>query len=517
MGAALAPLLAVLAANAQPAPEAPPPAGSTSTSASASGSGSAPPPLPAEAAPCPVCDSDEAGKLGVRYALESIRIRGNSRTRDRTILRYVPFRAGDELDVDDPRLELTRYRLLGTGYFSDVQLSLTKGSRHGAVHLDIDVVERNTIIINDVWLGLSADVTPSGESRPLTAYGGADIAETNFYGSGILLGGAVAVADRQSAYRLRFTDPSFLGSKWIVTTSLLANNARDFLGTRDVLWDHAGDETADYAVVKYRRRGGMLGVGYDLSPSTRLIANYNIEAIDAAVPLAASNRRGLDIEPINFHLIDGRSLLSYISVQLDDDTRDDPVLPSRGHYLQFGGDFALTTFGSDYGFLRVQAHGSQWWKVGRHDHVLRLDGFVGAISGDAPLFMRFFVGDFSEFLPNRVLDLNFDRRPPPNFLNTSISEMRYEDFAARFLAEYRIPLHRSHRSVYGVDLFGSAGFFSLMSRRDVASPARGYEGFSKIPIDLNFNIGVRISTKAGGFVLAIANAVGFLPIHRSGP
>lgn len=504
----------MLAANAQPAPDAPPPAASGSASVSAAAS-SAAAPLP-EAAPCPVCDSDEAGKLGVRYVLEGIRVRGNKRTRDRTILRYVPFRAGDELDLDDPRLELTRYRLLGTGYFSDVQLSLTKGSRHGAVHLDIEVVERNTIVINDVWLGLSADVTPAGNARPLTAYGGADVSETNLLGTGILLGGAVAVADRQSAYRLRFTDPSFLGSKWIVTTELLSNNARDFLGTRDVLWDKPGDETTDYAVVRYTRRGGLLGLGYDLSPSTRVMARYHIEAIDAAVPLAASHRRGLDIEPIPFHLIDGRSLLSYISVQVDDDTRDDPVLPSRGHHLQFAGDFALTTFGSDYGFLRAQAHGSQWWKVGRHEHVFRLDGFVGAISGDAPLFMRFFVGDFSEFLPNRVLDLNFDRRPPPNFLGTSISEMRYEDFAARLLAEYRIPLHRSHRSVYGVDLFASAGFFSLMSRRDVVSPARGYSGFSKVPIDLNFNVGVRISTKAGGFVLAIANAVGFLPIHRSG-
>jgi outer membrane protein insertion porin family len=508
LGAVLAPLLGVFAASAQPAPE-PAPAASTSVSASV--------PPPPEPAPCPVCDSDEAGKLGVRYVLEGIRVRGNSRTRDRTILRYVPFRAGDEIDLDDTRLELTRYRLLGTGYFSDVQLSLAKGSRHGAVHLDIEVVERNTIVINDVWLGLSADVTPSGDARPLTAYGGADVAETNFYGTGILLGGAVAVADRQSAYRLRFTDPSFLGSKWIVTTSLVSNNARDFLGTRNVLWEGAENESADYAIVRYRRRGGMLGIGYDLSPSTRLMAHYNIETIDASVPRVASHHRGFDIEPIDFHLIDGRSLLSYVSVQLDDDTRNDPVLPSRGHHLQLAGDFSLTTFGSDYSFLRAQIRGSQWWQVGRHEHVFRLDGFAGAVVGDAPLFMRFFVGDFSDFLPNRVLDLNFDRRPPPNFLRTSIVEMRYEDFAARVLAEYRIPLHRSHRSVYGVDLFASAGFFSLLSRRDVVSPARGYSGLGKIPIDLNFNIGVRISTKAGGFVLAIANAVGFLPIHQSGP
>src|SRR5690606_32570874 len=51
-----------------------------------------------------------------RYELQGIEIRGNERTRDRVILRYLPFRPGDLLDVDDPEIELARYRLLGTGF-----------------------------------------------------------------------------------------------------------------------------------------------------------------------------------------------------------------------------------------------------------------------------------------------------------------------------------------------------------------------------------------------------------------
>lgn len=498
------------------------PSASVPASASAPASATPPPSAPEPPAPDTPEAQDQTGKLGVHYQLESIRVRGNTRTRERTVLRYVPFRPGDEIDLDDPRLELVRYRLLGTGFFSDVELSLTKGGKRGSVVLDIDVHERNTLVVNDVWLGLSADATPEGTSRPLTAYGGADVAETNFLGTGVMLGAAVAVADRQSAYRLRFADPSFLGSKWIVTGSVVLNEARDFFGTRDVLFDpgKAGStgelEKTDYAVMKYHRRGGALGLGYDLSTSTRLMASYHLEALEASMPAAASYRRGLDIEPIEFHLLDGRSLLSYVSLQLDDDTRDDPVLPSRGHHLQLAGDIGLTTLGSDYGFLRAQARAEKWWPVGFHDHVFRLDAFAGAAVGDTPLFMRFYVGDLSDFLPDRVLDLNFDRRPPPNFLGTSIVEMRYEDYAARVVGEYRIPLHRSHRSVYGVDLFASAGFFSLLSRRDVVSPARGYAGFARFPVDLTFNLGVRVSTKAGGFVLAIANAVGFFPIRREG-
>ena len=39
---------------------------------------------------------------------------------------------GVTLDVGDPEIELARYRLLSTGYFADVRMSLRKGSRRGA-------------------------------------------------------------------------------------------------------------------------------------------------------------------------------------------------------------------------------------------------------------------------------------------------------------------------------------------------------------------------------------------------
>src|SRR5688500_7023246 len=85
---------------------------------------------------------------GVRYTLEGIELRGNLRTRARVVLRYLPFEPGDLLDVDDPAVELARYRLLGTGFFRDVQFSLRKGSERGRVVLVVEVVERNTIVIN---------------------------------------------------------------------------------------------------------------------------------------------------------------------------------------------------------------------------------------------------------------------------------------------------------------------------------------------------------------------------------
>lgn len=455
------------------------------------------------------------GRVGLRYTLEGVEVRGNTTTLARVVLRYVPFRAGDTLDVDDRELELARFRLLGTGFFRDVQLSLRKGSRRGYVVLVVDVVERNTMIVSDLWLGLSADAQTNGTARPLTAYGGVGVSETNLAGTGVTLGGAIALAENQLALRTRFVDPQFFRTNWAVEATLLYNNAKDFFGNRDVLVDYATHQAAqDFAVLDYRRFGGTLGAGHDLGISTQLFFNYRLEKIDANVPLAASHHRGLDIEPIDFMLSPGSSVLSTVRGALVWDTRDEPVLPSRGQHVLLSADASLTPLGSDYPYVKMTARASHWLRL-PWEHVLRLEGFAGAVFGNAPVFERFYVGDFTDFLPDRVLDLNVDRRPAPNFLGTDIVEVRYGQYASKFQAEYRIPLYRGHRSIYGVDFFTSAGIYAVANGVDLVQHARGYSGFGTVPVDLTFNLGLRIDTAAGGVLFGLSNFLGFLPVRGS--
>jgi outer membrane protein assembly factor BamA len=456
------------------------------------------------------------GKVGLRYALEGIEIRGNTTTLARVIHRFVPFRAGDTLDVDDKELLLTRYRLLGTGFFRDVQLSLRRGTKRGYVVLQVDVVERNTIVVNDLWLGLSSDAEPSGRARPLTAYGGIDVSETNLAGTGVALGGAIAIADRQLALRTRVSDPDFLRSSWTAEAQLLYNNAKDFFGNRDVLVDDPTQTVAqDYAVVGYQRFGGLVGVGHELgSVATRLFFDYRLEKIDASLPRAASHLRGLDVEPIRFSLRPGSSVLSTVSATLIHDTRDEPFLPRRGWHLLGLAEASLAPLGSDYPYAKLVLRASRWMPL-PWDHVLRIEGIFGSVFGDAPLYEKFYVGDYTDLRPHRALDLAFDRRAAPDFLGTSIVEVRYGDYAARLNAEYRIPLYRGRKSIYGVDFFGSAGFYLVANGRDITQPARGYGGFQKVPMDVTFNTGLKADTAAGGFSIGIANVVGFIPT-RSG-
>jgi outer membrane protein assembly factor BamA len=464
----------------------------------------------------------------LRYMLQGIEVRGNTRTRARVVLRYVPFRAGDLLDVNDPEIELTRYRLLGTGFFSSVQLSLRKGDKRGYVVLVVEVVERNTLVVNDMWMGLAGERTETvGPPKGVFAYGGLDFAETNLAGTGITLGAAIGVGQDQLALRTRFFDPAFLGSGWMTSASLLYNDARDFFGNKDVRVQYAPlppGSTATlpdvpYAIVDYKRFGGSIGAGHDLNVTTQLWFDARVEKIDANLPLAASHLRGTrgdeQREPILFNVIPGASFLSTIRGKLVYDTRDEPILPNHGSYVSVVGDTALAPLGSDYGFTKLQIGVSRWWTL-PWSHVARLELDYGAVTGNAPFFEKFYVGDFTDLLPDRVLDLNFDRRRAPNYLKTAIAEVRYGDYAAKVQGEYRIPIYRGHQSIYGIDFFGAAGVYGVATYRDLTDPARGYHGLGRVPIDLTFNLGFRIDTSAGGFVFAFSNLVGLVPV-REGP
>ncbi len=484
------------------APPPPPPPSSIGTPVDAPGAAEEPGPRP------PV------GPGGLRYVLEGIEVRGNTTTLARVILRFVPFQPGAVLDVDDKELQLTRFRLLGTGFFRDVQLSLRRGTKRGAVVLVVDVVERNTIVVNDLWLGLSADAEPDGRARPLTAFGGLDVSEQNLAGTGVALGGAIALADGQLALRTRFSDQSFLRSSWTAEAQLLYNNAKDFFGNRDVLVDDPTQKIAqDFAVVSYRRFGGKVSAGHEVgSVATRVFFDYRLEKIDAGLPLAASHKRGLDIEPIDFDLPPGSSILSTVAATLVHDTRDEPFLPTKGWHVLGLAEVSLTPLGSDYPYTKLVLRGSRWMPL-PWDHVLRIEGIFGSVFGNAPLFEKFYVGDYTDLRPHRALDLAFDRRAAPNFFNTTIAEVRYGDYAARLNAEYRIPLYRGRQSIYGVDFFGSVGLYAVANGRDLSRPARGYGGFHQVPIDLTFNLGLRMDTAAGGIALGIANFLGFIPIR----
>lgn len=462
----------------------------------------------------------------IRYFLERVEVRTDGLTSPGVIRNFVPLESGAVLDVDDPEIEAIRFRLLGTGWFRDVRLSLERGSQRGWVVLVIEAEERNTLVVEQLVLGVSQGVRATDDMvARLIPYGGLSIAETNLFGTGVTLAAAGVLSSRQQGARIRYVNPSFLDSPYLLSSSVFFNNAREFFGYDDALVsircpppDPGETEPptcpeevlARSAVVRYQRLGLSLGMGRDLGASTRYTLDWQGEYVNVLnMPDAASETRGTRVQSIDFSINRGRSFVSAIQFGLIYDRRDDPALPTRGVLIQLRGDYGSALIGSDYEFLRLQVSGHHYFPL-PWGHVLRLGGFAGVVFGRSPFFYKFYASDLSDLIPSRALELNLDRSPPPNLLNTAIAEMQAEDLAARIDVGYSIPLYRGGGGFYALDAYFLAGVYALMARRDVTVAIPGYTGFSRIPIDLTFDLGVRMDTSIGVFQFGISNVLGFV-------
>ena len=164
--------------------------------------------------------------------------------------------------------------------------------------------------------------------------------------------------------------------------------------------------------------------------------------------------RGYDVEPIDFNIIPRQERALHARAALLITTR----ATSRSSRRAAGsrsliGDVALSAARQRLRLSRSSSsRASRWWSL-PGGTCSRLELFGGAITGNAPFFEKFYVGDFTDLLPDRVLDLNFDRRPPPNFSGTDIVEVRYGDYAAKIAGRVphpalpRAPLDLRHRSL----------------------------------------------------------------------
>jgi hypothetical protein len=518
---------------AEPTPAAQPPAPPLQPSAAPAASDVIPPsPCEVDAGVAATESSNAGAGATIRYRLEDIRVTGNH-TRKSVITSFVPLKLGAQFDVDDPAIEEIRWRLLGTGWFDDVKLSLTRGSQRGWVVLLIEVKERNTLLVDQFVMGLSRAVSNSDATHDtLRPYVGLGLSEANFLGQGVSLSGAAVFSSTQYGLELGYRDPRIGNSGFALTGRVFHNYAREFFGRKPLVIGGPcplkmptdddeptcdPDVQSERAVVIYHRTGIGVGTGHEITSRLRYSLDWLGEYIDVlSKPPATSTVRGNDVTPIDFRIEDGQSRVSSVRFGIVYDDRDHPALTQAGDYAEFNARFASYLFGSSYDFARFELNIRHWfplpWK-----HVLSLGMFVGSVFGDAPFFYDFYAADLSDLLPSRVLELNLDRRRTLNLLGTSIVEMDMEDLAARIDFQYQVPLHRGAGFVRGIDGYVGGGVFLLTARDDLRVAISGYHGLGRVPIDLTFDLGIQADTDIGLFKLGFSSLIGFSPLGRESP
>ena len=443
----------------------------------------------------PFTDEGEQPFTEPEYILEKIKIVGNGKTAGSVIRRSLTLRVGKVFS--EQAAELSRLKLLNLGYFTEVELSLAKGSEPGRVVLVVTVDERNTILIDAVDFGLNT------ETDNPRVFGGLKLTEHSFLGSGVLLSAALAADDEeQQAYEIEVFTPSVLGTRLAIGGSLHYGYGREqFRPLMLSAGDPDNPEDPDTSL-NVRRIGGSLNLGWRWGSFTSMFLGYRFDALGATGHpkfFEQPEAKPYDIprSAADFGIRKGNSFLSAITLAVFHDSRNDPFLPTSGGRADIAVELGTRLLGGDYDYSKFTLsyeHAFPTWL----DHSIRADVFLGLTHGRTPYFNKFFRSDLDLSPPQRLLGLDFYRNN------------EFGDFAISAGAEYDIPLFSTDGPFYRFVAFAAfdatmtgsiAEYFPL---KDPDAEERDPEETIDLPIDLTFDVGLKVDTYIGVFRLSVS-------------
>jgi outer membrane protein insertion porin family len=328
-----------------------------------------------------VLDTDTAaGGVGVRFSvregtltrIRNIRIRGNTRTRDKVIRRELLVDPGETFDA--VRLRRSERRVMNLGFFERVNTYNESTPVPDEKDVVFEVAEKRT---GQFMVGAGFSSVDEFLGFMEIAQGNFDIANwPTFTGGGQKLKINAEFGSKRNDYGLSFVEPWFLNRKLSLGMDLYRQ---------------------DYAYTDYdiERTGGAVSLGKALPYACRLDFRYRLQK-DVLTDLT-DTADYVDVvtgEPVPFEPED--AVKSAFRVALTHDTRNNPFIPSRGTRATawvelMGGPFGFDT-DLHHTALKVDHYIPLWW-----NHVLSLEGrceFVDAF-GDTdsiPISDRLFIG-----------------------------------------------------------------------------------------------------------------------------
>lgn len=307
--------------------------------------------------PEPIVDFTYILQKGFKVRFGEIRMSGNDATRDLVIRRELAIAEGDW--YSESGLEASRAKVMRLGFFDEVKLKTTRGSRDDLMDVIVDVKERQTGTFQ-VGAGFS-----SFESFLATA----QISKQNFLGRGQTLAFQALLSSLRTLFTVRFYEPHFFDSDFSFSLNVY-NFQQDF------------DDFSRGAT------GGELTWGYWITDDLVSTIAYKLEDVNAS----RGGRRGR-APPLANLFDDG--LTSSLQLALIFDTRDDRMFPTSGWYLNGSIEWADRLVGSENEFTRMNFRANRYFPLPL-GLVLKLNLTTGWVFSQrpegVPIFERFFVG-----------------------------------------------------------------------------------------------------------------------------
>lgn len=298
---------------------------------------------------------------GRPYKVGRVTIEGNTKTQDRVIRRELPLKPGDNLNTVD--LEVGKRRLENMRYFDRVDVSQDESGQPGFRDIAISLDERNTGSLS-FGAGFSSIDAVVGYIR---------LEQTNFdlfnpwsfTGAGQRFAMNLQVGSQRQDFLISLTEPWFLGRRLALGGELYYRNA--------LFFSQIFDQTNIGGAVFLRK---PLGKRAFLRAEIRA-ENVEVEAEDSANAAAVG---------------EGDFFRTALGLRYVYDSRDDNILPRKGHRFDAGITYVGEVLGADFDAITIEVGGQKHWSL-PYDTILTLEGQVAVVDGDdLPIFERRFLG-----------------------------------------------------------------------------------------------------------------------------
>lgn len=306
--------------------------------------------------------------------LEGYKVKGNTKTKERVILREMRQKPGEPFNSKLARRSMQR--VYNLGFFEDVNIKMNPGVDPNAVVMELDVTEKRT-----GSFGIGA-----GYSSEDGVVGMVSIGDTNFRGTGdaISLSYETSGDDTDAhGYTFSYRRP-WLDSKETVGTFRIYNRTYEYDD-----YDESGDLKETY-MRKYS--GGELTFGRPVSEySTNYLTLRNRK--DSYVKHVDNGN--LTPDPDRSHPYwdqwrkDNFGTTRSVTFEHVTDTRDNVYNPMSGSRLSLSGEFA--GFGGDFDFQKYTVDGQRYIRAGR-SQVFALRARYGVGTGDISEFNQYRIG-----------------------------------------------------------------------------------------------------------------------------
>jgi outer membrane protein insertion porin family len=295
---------------------------------------------------------------GKRAYVDRIRIRGNSKTRDKVIRREMRIAEGEV--YSGTKLERSRAQIVALGYFEDVTVSTSNGRSDDLIDITVEVRERSTGTFQ-IGAGFSSQ-------EKLLAQG--QIAMENLGGRGESLQAQIMFSGLRRLFLLRFTEPYVLDTNWTATTELY-------------------NQSRGYGWYSRKATGGALTIGHPLSDHVRAFLTYRLEDVGVSGSSSGTDTANLFRGGLTSSV---RGTISY-------DTRNNRLFPTEGNYATAFAEYAGRATGSENEYVRWGGFARHYQHIGG-PFVLRLNAELGVTSSldgrGVPLTERYLLGGITD-------------------------------------------------------------------------------------------------------------------------